>query len=746
MLRGKFRSATVADRLAEIQQQRTEGLGAGSVEDVRGFSLARTMVRLLRREIVVGYILGAIAGLISCVVRPLALRFFLQQIELPGDLPPGEAVGLLLMVTMVTLCDGLFANLSRHLLTEDVASSFVAGVFSLLLEKILKVSPAASGNDGDGPDEADEVSMFGNDLTRSYNQIFFCSGLPMSVTGIRKCAWALATAHGDTSCARSSVDRLRAPRLYRCRLVSPLIVGGAATAIWIIGIKAAAAGLGVTATVMYISAVSSKKGAGVEHKSMALADARMSILTEVIESIKAVKYFGWEPDYFEKLQGIRKKECRAIRRARMLHVTSNAIGRGAPVIAAMASILTFHYLGGLLTSSDAFAIVTVFQSMRLPIMFAAMSISALENIMVSIRRLQSFMNRGEWVEPPVGQAGAASDDDGNACRPIVRIEVATFIRRGGSSPALTVAAAVVPRGKLTALVGTVGSGKTTLIESVLGELDVVEGVVEVAVRRRGVGYVPQHPVVISGTIVENIIFGRPFDRSEVDRVLEASDFGHDLRQLPGGEDTEIGERGTTLSGGQKQRLAIARALYGRPHFLILDDPLSAVDAAVCNRIFERAVRAHVAGGGTVLMAMNQTHLLPQADHLIVLDAGRVTKQGTFDEISRDGFAFAGLAPAQSDVDQLLEHPSTTPNLNKARGSSEGQNSGATEKTSNSDSRDAEDENYRQSEFVALTQVEKESVGRVGIGVCAEPLHQCLFLRGLTQFLPLPGTVSCPTLP
>ena len=97
-------------------------------------------------------------------------------------------------------------------------------------------------------------------------------------------------------------------------------------------------------------------------------------------------------------------------------------------------------------------------------------------------------------------------------------------------------------------------------------------------------YAPQRAFILSGTVRENILFGRPLDAARVDAVLQASAFIKDLQLLPAGMDTEIGERGTTLSGGQQQRLSVARALYGNPKLLVLDDPLSAVDSQVCTAL------------------------------------------------------------------------------------------------------------------------------------------------------------------
>ena len=150
--------------------------------------------------------------------------------------------------------------------------------------------------------------------------------------------------------------------------------------------------------------------------------------------------------------------------------------------------------------------------------------------------------------------------------------------------------------------------------------------------------------MISGTIKDNVTLGRAFDEAVFDRVLEASAFGHDLTLLDDGVNTIIGERGTTLSGGQQQRLCIARALYGDPALLIMDDPLSAVDPSVCNKIFETSCLARKAAKKTTLLVCSQLHLLKHCDHIVYLDKDTktVAEQGTWDDISNAGDSFQKL--------------------------------------------------------------------------------------------------------
>lgn len=180
----------------------------------------------------------------------------------------------------------------------------------------------------------------------------------------------------------------------------------------------------------------------------------------------------------------------------------------------------------------------------------------------------------------------------------------------------------VPKGSLTAIVGGVGAGKSTLLSAIIGELAPTSGR---AVCSGDIGYVPQKAVVISGSIEDNVLLGRKLDRARLGLVMEASAFGHDLDLLDDGINTVIGERGTTLSGGQQQRLCIARALYGDPELLIMDDPLSAVDPAVCRRIFASVCMQRKSRRKTTVLVCSQLHLLKHCDHIVYLENKTVVR-------------------------------------------------------------------------------------------------------------------------
>lgn len=183
------------------------------------------------------------------------------------------------------------------------------------------------------------------------------------------------------------------------------------------------------------------------------------------------------------------------------------------------------------------------------------------------------------------------------------------------------------KNSLNAVVGSVGTGKSSLVSAFLGEMDKVSGRVNTI---GNIAYVSQQAWIQNATLRDNILFGKPFVQSVYDKVVDACALVPDIKMLPGGDSTEIGEKGINLSGGQKQRVNLARAVYNDADVYFFDDPLSAVDSHVGKHIFEKVI-------GPTGMLKNKTRVLvthgitylPHCDQIIVLKDGRVSEIGTY---------------------------------------------------------------------------------------------------------------------
>ena len=178
------------------------------------------------------------------------------------------------------------------------------------------------------------------------------------------------------------------------------------------------------------------------------------------------------------------------------------------------------------------------------------------------------------------------------------------------------------------ITGPVGSGKSSLLLAILGELSIFTGILE---RKGKMAFVGQSPWVFSGTLRDNITFHRPFDTTKFKTTVEVCALRKDIEQFPDGDLTTIGERGVVLSGGQKARVSMARALYSNADIYLLDDPLSSVDAIVGRHIFEKYI-CNALRDRLCLFVTHQPCYLKRADHIIVMSEGSIGCQGSYLEI------------------------------------------------------------------------------------------------------------------
>ncbi|XP_054155700.1 ATP-binding cassette sub-family C member 2-like [Oppia nitens] len=201
----------------------------------------------------------------------------------------------------------------------------------------------------------------------------------------------------------------------------------------------------------------------------------------------------------------------------------------------------------------------------------------------------------------------------------------------------------IREGMFVAIVGDVGSGKSSLLSAIIGDMELIEGTVNV---RPGVhmAYVPQQAWIQNATIKQNIMFGKPFDEELYDRVIDSCALRPDIRQLAGGDQTEIGEKGVNLSGGQKQRVSLGRAVYTGADLYLLDDPLSAVDSHVGKHLMTEILDSKTGclGSKTRLLVTNQLFMLADCDLIVVLKAGKIVSTGTYGQLLLDSNYFQQL--------------------------------------------------------------------------------------------------------
>lgn len=194
------------------------------------------------------------------------------------------------------------------------------------------------------------------------------------------------------------------------------------------------------------------------------------------------------------------------------------------------------------------------------------------------------------------------------------------------------------KGAIVAIVGPVGSGKSSLLSALIGEMSRTSGTVTF---RGSVAYCQQIAWIQNSTVRENILFGKPFNQAKYDETIRVCALAADFAQFSDGDQTEIGEKGVNLSGGQKQRVSIARAVYSDTDIILFDDQLSAVDSHVGRYLFEDCFKTALAGK-TRIVVSHQLHFLPNFDFIFVMENGKIVSQGTFNDLKISSPSFSAL--------------------------------------------------------------------------------------------------------
>ncbi|KFV63671.1 Canalicular multispecific organic anion transporter 2, partial [Dryobates pubescens] len=393
------------------------------------------------------------------------------------------------------------------------------------------------------------------------------------------------------------------------------------------------AGVAVMVLLIPFNSAIAMKTRALQVQQMRYKDSRIKLMNEILGGIKVLKLYAWEPSFSGKVLEIRQNELRVLRRAAYLSSLSNFAWVSAPFLVALTTFAVYVLVDekNILDAEKAFVSLSLFNILKFPLTMLPQVIGSLVQTSVSLKRIQQFLSHDE-LDPNCVERKAMAP--GNA----ISVIHGTFSWGKELKPSLTDINLLVPSGALVAIVGHVGCGKTSLVSALLGEMEKLEG--EVAVKG-SVGYVPQQAWIQNATLKDNILFGQAPNEEKYQHVLEACALKPDLEVLPGGDQTEIGEKGINLSGGQRQRVSLARAVYSGADLYLLDDPLSAVDSHVAKHIFDRVIGPDgVLKGKTRVLVTHGISFLPQVDHIIVLVDGKISEMGSYQELLKQNKAFA----------------------------------------------------------------------------------------------------------
>ncbi|KAJ3095767.1 hypothetical protein HDU97_006553 [Phlyctochytrium planicorne] len=434
---------------------------------------------------------------------------------------------------------------------------------------------------------------------------------------------------------------------------------------------AALAGFGFLLMMIPFNAIVIGKMFKLRKSNASITDKRVKLVTEALSSIRVLKFLAWENSFLNRIVDVRTKELVVVLASSILRSCVNAAGFAIPALAAALTFMVYYAIDPRLDPAKDLLLaeeldfqpetdvgntnaITVENGSfhwdiiehvkkdeppkAAPQVNESSEVQAKDSASVKSHTTTSTSALASNMAPT-----DAVDDETDADQVKDVPEAAPAVKL-----ALKDVNIKIPTGSLVAVVGAVGSGKTSFVAALTGGLKSDNASARV-IFNGSVGYVPQQPWIMNATLRDNILFGLPLDQERYDRAVDVCALNKDLTVLPAGDMTEIGERGINLSGGQKQRVSLARLVYFDSSIVLLDDPLAAVDAHVGRHIFENCIKKEL-GKKTRVLVTHQLHFVPQCDLVITLKDGAIAEFGTYDELMSAKGEFATLMQSYGGID------------------------------------------------------------------------------------------------
>ncbi|KAI8589029.1 P-loop containing nucleoside triphosphate hydrolase protein [Geranomyces variabilis] len=427
-------------------------------------------------------------------------------------------------------------------------------------------------------------------------------------------------------------------------------------------------------------------------------DSRLKRIREALQAIKVLKLHAWESFFAKSIHKARNEELAHLRKILLLRGSFATVGQLIVLGTSVTSFVVYYALGHTLSTDVIFAVLAYFNSLFVPIWYFSQILNMARMANASLARMGSFFAAEElnissrfrtfnpahqhsivvkdatfeWPTAPVegeaeegaaaaapaSAAGASTDTDENP---------KNESSKSFSIDHLTLS---IKTGTLVAIVGNVGSGKSSLLSALVGEMTKTSGDLHF---NGNLAFSPQTPWVLSATVRENILFGKAYDKQLYDTCLRVCGLEQDLAMFANRDLTEIGEKGATLSGGQRARISLARAVYsasGKGSILLMDDVLSALDAHVGAHVFNECIKRHLAGTTRVFVT-HQLQYLSACDHILVMDKGNVVEAGSYETLRANptgalstmmaGFSTQMKEEVSEDMSETADLSIATPN-------------------------------------------------------------------------------------
>lgn len=631
-----------------------------SEDDLEGYKVPSYVIPLclfktLKFEYSLGNFLMIISDVASCV-SPLLQKKLINFVGMRDfGLSPsvGKGVGYAIGVCLLIFLNAITINHSFHMLMVCGAKSR-AILTRLLLDKALSIDAK-----GVHKFPASKVqSMISTDMNRVDMAVCYFPFLLIAVIPVAICIGLL---------------------------------------IWNIGVSALV-GIAIFVMVMFILGATIKRLMSFRQIISKYTDLRVNLMKELLKNYQMIKFYSWEGSYSKRIQDARFTEMKYVLNLQATRNVLVSFAFAMPILASMATFLTAFQISSGKNAADLFSSLTLFNVLAIQFMMVPLAINVTADMAVSSRKICDFLTEPDineeefstipfkddelalkiedatfdWetfeddkTENDVDPAKSSLNDENEpsaakkektfdlekAASSLDKSSITSYSSLEKKSALHEVAKTEfqglhdinlnIKKGEFIVVTGTIGSGKSSLLCAMAGLMRRTEGKVLVDGDLLLCGY----PWVQNATIRDNITFGLPFDEEKYYTVVDACSLGSDFAQFPGGDMTEVGERGITLSGGQKARINLARAVYADKEIVLLDDVLSAVDAKVGKHIVENCILG-LMGSKTRIMATHQLSLISSADRMVFLNGDGSIDVGTTDELLSRNVAFSNLLKFQ----------------------------------------------------------------------------------------------------
>lgn len=594
------RSSLLGDRLERKWQQHLEYTKKCSKKP----SLLKVLVATFWPEYLYLGIIDAFMDIVIRVSQPIMLGYLLDYFRSDTELTKEDALWYAGAVVGLNACSALLIN-------QFICNAFHYGMkvraacCALIYRKALRLSRTALGETASGK----IVNLLSNDVSRFDIVSIFIHPMwvcPLTALIVAYFLWADAGLAGVIG-------------IVPVFLVVPLQ--------------------------SWTGKLSSKYRKQTAYKT----DERVRLMEEIIGGIQVIKMYAWEKPFSKLVRIARKKELKVVTKlsyVRALFMTFNLF---TTRMALFCSLLTIALTDKPIKAATVFVFMSYYNiiSQTMSTMFVR-GIAEVAELLVSIRRIQEFLLNDEYKNTSISNNNFDKKYNNNLA--ISLKDITAKWTPESTEMALKDLTLNLENGQLLGIIGPVGSGKSSMLQTILGELNITNGNIEI---NGTLSYAAQEPWVFAATVRQNILFGLDYDKNRYNEVVKVCALEKDFQQFSNGDMTIVGDRGASLSGGQKARINLARAVYKDADIYLLDDPLSAVDIHVAKHLYKNCINGYLRNKTRILVT-HQVYILRDSSNVGIMNNGYLEATGSADALSKSDIHYAKLLTQEPEVVEKVD--------------------------------------------------------------------------------------------